>query len=295
VRTYATEWAVNRAIAAPLFQQTDYGREPQHTRVSSSSFAAHSQRHSHEDGDDESDHGDHLVGFGFDNGEGNGNGSGSGIDGNGFCDDSSASYETAAWWRRTAALHADWSTASTLPSVARASQRWPPEPAHVASLSLSHHHRNRHSSSSSSSSSSSALSSSSSSSSSSSASTSTATARLLCLVGDACDALLLDAGSGKAVSTLRGHRDHLFAAAFSPCGVLVATGGQDRSARVWDVRRTDRALHVLPAARGAVRALVYSRGGRWLAAGTTQCCLVRGVGSGEGVGSYGMSVNPECE
>ena len=86
---------------------------------------------------------------------------------------------------------------------------------------------------------------------------------------------LISAIPGRAIplsiqtaATLRGHRDFAFAAAFSPCGALVATGGQDRSARVWDMRRTDRALYVLPAARGAVRALVFSRGGRWLAAGT---------------------------
>jgi hypothetical protein len=40
------------------------------------------------------------------------------------------------------------------------------------------------------------------------------------------------------VARLHGHRDFSFAAAWHPGGVLLASGNQDATALLWDVRRT---------------------------------------------------------
>ena len=50
------------------------------------------------------------------------------------------------------------------------------------------------------------------------------------VVGDAPEAVLLDASTGKVTDTLRGHLDYSFAAAWHPNGLVVATGNQARSA-----------------------------------------------------------------
>jgi serine/threonine protein kinase/WD40 repeat protein len=68
------------------------------------------------------------------------------------------------------------------------------------------------------------------------------------------------------------HRSTVNDLAFSPDGALVATAGQDGTVRVWDVRT--RALRRMIACPGPVRALDWSRDGRFLA--TAQ---VSGVGS----------------
>lgn len=68
------------------------------------------------------------------------------------------------------------------------------------------------------------------------------------------------------------HRSTVNDLAFSPDGALVATAGQDGTVRVWDVRT--RALRRMIACPGPVKALDWSRDGRFLA--TAQ---VSGVGS----------------
>jgi WD40 repeat protein len=40
---------------------------------------------------------------------------------------------------------------------------------------------------------------------------------------------------GAAAGVLRGHEDHVFAAAFSPDGQMLATGSRDGTLRLWDV------------------------------------------------------------
>ncbi|KAJ2747576.1 hypothetical protein GGI20_000401 [Coemansia sp. BCRC 34301] len=89
-----------------------------------------------------------------------------------------------------------------------------------------------------------------------------------CVVGDCVDSLLLDRRlrPGAVVSRLSGHRDFSFACAFSPDGRLVATGSQDSSARVYDMRWPQRSLATVCGYMGAMRVVKFSSSGRFLMA-----------------------------
>jgi hypothetical protein len=88
---------------------------------------------------------------------------------------------------------------------------------------------------------------------------------LAAVVGDHPAATLLDLRSGAHVASLAGHLDFSFAAAWHPAGRLVATGSQDTTARVWDVRHTAHALAVLKGRMAAIRSLRFSPDGALLA------------------------------
>lgn len=65
---------------------------------------------------------------------------------------------------------------------------------------------------------------------------------------------------------LGGHRDFSFAAAWHPDGHLLATGNQDSTTRVWDLRSPSEPLAVLGGTMGAIRSLRFSPDGAYLAA-----------------------------
>uniref|UniRef100_A0A453IEZ2 Uncharacterized protein n=1 Tax=Aegilops tauschii subsp. strangulata TaxID=200361 RepID=A0A453IEZ2_AEGTS len=90
--------------------------------------------------------------------------------------------------------------------------------------------------------------------------------KLLAVVGDSSDCLIADSGSGKEIASLRGHADYSFASAWHPDGRVLATGNQDRTCRLWDVRNPSEAFAVLEGRIGAVRGLRFSPDGRFLAA-----------------------------
>lgn len=88
---------------------------------------------------------------------------------------------------------------------------------------------------------------------------------MLAIVGDHLDVCLYDLSAGKRIGSLPGHMDFSFAADFHPAGNLLATGNQDATTRVWDIRKSDRSLAVLPATVGSVQSCRFSQDGKWLA------------------------------
>jgi WD40 repeat protein len=55
--------------------------------------------------------------------------------------------------------------------------------------------------------------------------------------GDCLQAEIIDFRSGKVVSTLHGHTDFGFSMAWHPAGNMIATGNQDLTCKIWDVRK----------------------------------------------------------
>uniref|UniRef100_A0ACD5WYY4 Uncharacterized protein n=1 Tax=Avena sativa TaxID=4498 RepID=A0ACD5WYY4_AVESA len=90
--------------------------------------------------------------------------------------------------------------------------------------------------------------------------------KVLAVLGDSSDCLIVDSQSGKDIASLRGHQDYSFASAWHPDGRVLATGNQDRTCRLWDVRNTSEAFVVLEGRIGAIRGLKFSPDGRFLAA-----------------------------
>ncbi|KAJ2693562.1 hypothetical protein GGH99_001095 [Coemansia sp. RSA 1285] len=87
-----------------------------------------------------------------------------------------------------------------------------------------------------------------------------------CVVGNSTDAQLVDPrrGSDDCVARLTGHLDYSFSCALSPDGRLVATGSQDTSVRVYDVRWPHQTLATLGGYVGAMHVVKFSQCGRFL-------------------------------
>ncbi|KAF0911859.1 hypothetical protein E2562_012341 [Oryza meyeriana var. granulata] len=89
--------------------------------------------------------------------------------------------------------------------------------------------------------------------------------KLLAVLGDSSACLIADSQSGKEIASLKGHLDYSFSSAWHPDGRMLATGNQDRTCRLWDVRNLSRSVAVLEGRIGAIRGLKYSPDGRFLA------------------------------
>lgn len=89
--------------------------------------------------------------------------------------------------------------------------------------------------------------------------------RLIGVVGDHRDGLLVDAQNGKTVATIEGHLDFSFASAWHPDGHVFATGNQDKTCRVWDIRNLSTSVAVLKGNLGAVRSIRFSSDGQFMA------------------------------
>lgn len=104
-------------------------------------------------------------------------------------------------------------------------------------------------------------------------------AKTVVVVGDNPVGLILDSATGQQVALLEGHHDYSFAATWHPDGVYLATGNQDTTAKIWDIRMTDAPVHTVAGQRtfkphgtllgdlGAVRSIRYSPDGHTLAVG----------------------------
>ncbi|KAK1356287.1 WD40/YVTN repeat-like-containing domain-containing protein [Heracleum sosnowskyi] len=88
--------------------------------------------------------------------------------------------------------------------------------------------------------------------------------KILAVVGDDLEALLVDSQNGKTISSVVGHLDYSFASAWHPDGHTFATGNQDKTCRVWDLRNLSKAVAVLKGNMGAVRSVRFSSDGQFL-------------------------------
>ncbi|GFZ12857.1 transducin/WD40 repeat-like superfamily protein [Actinidia rufa] len=89
--------------------------------------------------------------------------------------------------------------------------------------------------------------------------------KLLVIVGDNPDGILMDASTGKTVMHLAGHLDFSFASAWHPDGLTFATGNQDKTCRIWDVRNLSKSVAALKGNLGAIRSIRYTSDGRFMA------------------------------
>ncbi|KAL8514090.1 hypothetical protein ACS0TY_013271 [Phlomoides rotata] len=89
--------------------------------------------------------------------------------------------------------------------------------------------------------------------------------KLLAVLGDNAECLIADAQSGKVLSNLKGHLDYSFASAWHPDGRILATGNQDTTCRLWDIRKLSESFAVLKGRMGAIRAVRFTSDGRFLA------------------------------
>ena len=87
----------------------------------------------------------------------------------------------------------------------------------------------------------------------------------MALVADDMGVYQYDLTSGKRIGCMSGHLDWGFAVAWHPGGTLLATGNQDCTTRLWDTRKPDAAIAVLPAVMGSVRSCRFAPDGNTLA------------------------------
>ena len=87
---------------------------------------------------------------------------------------------------------------------------------------------------------------------------------LVAVVGDDPVTHLTDMTSGKTIAKLECHQDYSFACAWHPGGILLATGNQDTTAAVWDIRKTKEPLSRLVGSMGAIRSIRFSPDGRFM-------------------------------
>ncbi|KAH9616091.1 hypothetical protein KSS87_006853 [Heliosperma pusillum] len=91
--------------------------------------------------------------------------------------------------------------------------------------------------------------------------------KLVAVVGDHVNGLLVDSQTGKEVASVVGHRDYSFATAWHPDGQVFATGNQDKTCRVWDVRKLTEPVAVLKGNLGAARSIRFSSDGQFMVVG----------------------------
>ncbi|XP_048323542.1 uncharacterized WD repeat-containing protein C2A9.03 [Ziziphus jujuba] len=89
--------------------------------------------------------------------------------------------------------------------------------------------------------------------------------KLLVIVGDNPDGLLVDSQTGKTIMPLCGHLDFSFASAWHPNGLVFATGNQDKTCRIWDARNLSKSVAVLKGNLGAIRSIRFTSDGQFMA------------------------------
>lgn len=72
-------------------------------------------------------------------------------------------------------------------------------------------------------------------------------------------------GFKQVIGSLKGHLDYSFTSAWHPDGRILATGNQDTTCRLWDIRNLSKSLAVIKGRMGAIRAVKFSSDGRFMA------------------------------
>lgn len=128
--------------------------------------------------------------------------------------------------------------------------------------------------------------------------------KLLAVLGDSTECLLADSQSGKEIGKMKGHLDYSFASAWHPNGQIVATGNQDTTCRLWDVRNLSKSLMVFKGRMGAIRGIRFSNNGRFMAMAEPADFVhvfdtESGYGSGQEIDVFGeiggISFSPDSE
>jgi WD40 repeat protein len=84
---------------------------------------------------------------------------------------------------------------------------------------------------------------------------------------DAKEVDLYDLKTGQKITQLVGHDDFGFSSDFRDDGVTLATGNQDLTTRIWDLRKSEEARVVLPSSRNNVGVVKFLKGGAYMAIG----------------------------
>ncbi|KAK6154570.1 hypothetical protein DH2020_008818 [Rehmannia glutinosa] len=89
--------------------------------------------------------------------------------------------------------------------------------------------------------------------------------KVIAIVGDNPEGMLVDSQTGKTIAHVRGHLDFSFASAWHPNGYVFATGNQDKTCRVWDARNLSKSVAVLKGNLGAIRSIRFTSDGQFMA------------------------------
>jgi len=77
---------------------------------------------------------------------------------------------------------------------------------------------------------------------------------------------VFDPKSGQKIKSLYGHEHFTFGLSFDDSGRYLASGNQDKTVRIWDVRKTDEAVHVLPMVIGPAGTVRFAKNSKRLLA-----------------------------
>ncbi|XP_062115585.1 uncharacterized WD repeat-containing protein C2A9.03-like isoform X2 [Humulus lupulus] len=89
--------------------------------------------------------------------------------------------------------------------------------------------------------------------------------KLLVVVGDNPNGLMVDPQTGKTVAEFSEHKDYSFASSWHPNGVIFATGNQDKTCRVWDIRNLSKSVAILSGNLAAIRSIRFTSDGCYMA------------------------------
>ncbi|WJX23105.1 hypothetical protein P8452_12348 [Trifolium repens] len=85
------------------------------------------------------------------------------------------------------------------------------------------------------------------------------------VVGAHRDGALLDTLTGQHIASLPGHLDSSLSCAWHPNGIYFATGNQDRTCRIWDIRNMGNNLHLLKGNMGGICSINFTSDGELMA------------------------------